>query len=231
MVGPFFEIGPDASAFNRAKGHVAFHYDAVNLDYGICANFGDYLHTNFFVGVAGVGIKQHLTSEYANEDGTIARKIKSPSSFIGAGPELGVDFVYDICGGFQFIGGGSAGLLVGELKNHTKYETISPDLPPLGITPPNTQTTSVNHRTHVVPAFEADLGLAYSFDMCNFSFNLSAGYEVRMYVNAIQSVDMGSEVDTPPIVPAITGVYARTFQRTQSNFALSGPYIRLNIGF
>ena len=57
----------------------------------------------------------------------------------------------------------------------------------------------MHDRTHVVPAFEAKLGLAYCFSYCKWNVNIDAGYEVRFYVNAIQSVDIGSEVVTPPV--------------------------------
>lgn len=231
MVGPFFEIGPDAALYTRAKGRVSFEFDALDVEYGIDVNFGENLHTNFFAGVAGARIKQGLVSWYSNQDGSVSRKIKMPSSFTGAGPEFGVDFSYAFCDGFRLTGGALAALLVGNLKNHTKYDSVSPALIPLGITPPNKQSTHVHNHTGVVPAFEGKLGLAYCFDICNFLVNLDAGYEVRLYANALQSTDIGSEVNTPPVLPDTIGVYARTFQRHTSNFALAGPYFKLNICF
>lgn len=231
MVGPFFEIGPDATPYTKAKGHVVFHYDALNLDYGVCVKFGDYLRTNFFGGIGGVRIKQKLNSKYSNSDGTLARSIKVPSSFLGMGPQLGVDFSYGICDGLHLTGEGIAALLVGNLKNHTSYASISPALAPLGIAPPNKQSTHVRNRTQAVPAFEGKLGLAYEFTLCNCAINVDAGYKVLLYINAIQSVDIGSEVVTPPLVPDTVGVFARTFQRNLSNFALAGPYLELDIGF
>ena len=231
MIGPFFEIGPDASPYSKAKGHNVFRYDAVDVDYGLCINFGDYLHTNFFAGVEVSRIHQDRTSFYSNPDKTIFRTIKAPSQFLGAGPQLGMDFAYGICNGLQLTGGGAASLLVGDMKNHTNYESVSPALIPLGINPPNSQGTHGKHRTQLVPAFEVKLGVAYSFALCDFTVNLEAGYQALVYINALQSVDIGSEVVTPPVTPDTVGVYARTFQRNLSNFALAGPYVSVNIGF
>jgi hypothetical protein len=231
MVGPFFEIGPDASAFSNAKGEVSFHHDALNLDYGICVAFGDYVHTNFFGGLGAVRLKQNFKSTYSSSNGSVSRSIDVPSSFYGIGPQLGFDVSYEIWDCLQLTGKSTATLFVGNFKNHTSYKTNSPALATLGITPPNSQSTSVNHRTGVVPAYEGKLGLSYDFKICDFLFNIAAGYEVLIYLDAIQSIDMGSEVDTPPVVPSVVGVFARTFQRNTSNFALAGPYLRLNVDF
>lgn len=232
MIGPFFEIGPDASAFSIAHGKVDFQFDDIALNYGMCVNFGNCWKTGFFIGVDAARIKQKLTSVFSNSDETIVRSIKTPSSFTGVGPQIGMNLSYCICDGFSLTGEGSTSLLVGSLKNHTKYNTFSPTLIALGIIPTNEQETKVDSKTQLVPAFEGRLGLAYSTTFCEqFILRLEAGYEARIYINAIQSIDMGSEVDTPPFAPSITGVYARTFERNSSNFALAGPYITLDLGF
>lgn len=231
MIGPFFEIGPDATPYNKAKGHADFKYNALNLDYGISVNFGNSLHTTLFAGIGGVSIKETLSTFYSNPDGSVTRNIKTPSSFLGAGPQLGLDFAWNLCGGWNITGSGVTSLFVGNVKNHTTYKSISPALAELGIVPPNTQSTHGHSRTQVVPAFEGKLGIAYDFPICETYVNLEAGYEVRYYVNAIQSADIGSEVVTPPVAPDTVGVYARTFQRATGPFALAGPYFKLEVAF
>lgn len=232
MIGPFFEIGPDASPYKKAHGKVTFHFDEANLDYGILINFGDRLKTNLYSGVSFAYIKQTLSSKYSNFEGTVARTIKVPSTFIGAGPQVGLDFAYRIVKGFHFVGEAAASLLVGTQKNHTAYTARSPALEPLGISPPNRQKTNVHNKTQVVPGLEGKLGLSYVFAYCDhFMIKLEAGYQAQVYINAIQSIDMGSEVVTPPVVPDTVGVFARTFEQTLSNFALAGPYFTLDVGF
>lgn len=232
MIGPFFEIGPDASAYKKAHGHVVFHFDAANLDYGLFTNFGNRLHTNVFAGVGFSRIKQKLSSKYSNFEGTIVRTIKTPSTFVGAGPQVGLDFSYSIIKGLRFTGDALATLFVGNTKNHTQYTALAPELEGLGITPPNKQTTSVKKRTQVVPGFAGMLGFGYFAEFCkHYLIELEAGYRAQIYLNAIQSTDIGSEVVTPPVIPDTVGVFARTFQRSTSNFALAGPYVSLKIGF
>jgi hypothetical protein len=84
----------------------------------------------------------------------------------------------------------------------------------------------------VVPGLEGKLGLAYSVTFSgDYLIDLEVGYESKVFLNALQSTDMGSEVDDVLIVAETSGVYARTFQRTLSNFALAGPYITASFGF
>jgi hypothetical protein len=232
MIGPFFEIGPDASPYKKAHGKVSFHFDEVDLTYGIFVNFGNRLRTNFFSGVSFARIEEKRSSKFSNFEGTIVRSIKVPSTFTGAGPQIGLDFCYRIVKGLRFSGDAAVSLLVGTQKNHTKYKALSPALPGVGIVPPNRQKTSVHDTTQVVPGIEGMLGLAYDFTFReHYLIKLEVGYQAQVYIDALQSVDMGSEVITPPVLPDTVGVFARTFEPSLSNFALAGPYFKLIFGF
>lgn len=232
MVGPFFEIGPDASAYSLAEGRVNFQLDEVNGTYGQNVNFGSRLRTTLFAGVSFARIKENLTFTYSNTDGTITRTIQIPSQFSGAGPQFGIDFIYHIICGLQFTGKATASLLTGKSKNHTCYTSISPFLELFDQPSPNEQSTSVCNRTQVVPVFNERIGAAYAYEFCNhYLIKIEVGYQAQIYLGALQSVDIGSEVVTPPILPDTVGVFARTFQRTISNFALAGPYVTLDLGF
>lgn len=232
MVGPFFTIGPDASPYNEAHGHVHFRFEEINLDYGILVNFGDRAKTNLFAGVSYAYIKQTLTSKYSSPGDTYTRSIRTPSRFSGVGPQVGLNFSYRIVEGFHLAGNAMASLFVGSMKNHTIYESVSPLLGPLGITPPNRQKTKTARKTQVVPGLEGKLGLAYSYSFLkHYMVSIEAGYEAQIYFNAIQATDMGSEVPLNTVQAPTVGVYARTFQENLSNFALAGPYATVNLAF
>jgi hypothetical protein len=232
MIGPFFEIGPDAEPYKKAHGKVTFHFDEANLDYGICVNFGDRLEANLFGGVSFALIKQKIFSKFSNLDGTIVRTISVPSTYFGAGPQLGLDFSYRIVKGFHFTGNAAAALLVGTQKNHTSFTAVSPALATLGASSPNDQRTHTHKKNQLVPGLEGKLGLSYVFTFCSGTMlSLEAGYQAQVYINAIRSVDIGSEVITPPVAPDTVGVYARTFEAHVSNFALAGAYFTLALGF
>ncbi len=232
MIGPFFEIGPDAEPYKQARGHVSFHFDQINLDYGQFVQLGRRLRTNLFAGVGFARIKQTLNSRFSNLEGNIVRTIHVPSLFTGGGPQMGMNFTYCLVKGFQFVGGARGSLFVGSSRSHTDYSAQSPTLALVAVEPPNNQSTRGHKRTQVVPGLEGQLGLAYAYIFHrHYMFKVEAGYEAQVYFNAIQSTDIGSEVVTPPVAPDTIGVFARTFQRTLSNFALAGPYIKIEFGF
>jgi Legionella pneumophila major outer membrane protein precursor len=232
MIGPFFEIGPDAAPYKKAQGTVDFHFDEVTLDYGQLVSFGERLQTNLFAGISIMRIHQNLTSSFSSIDDTTMRTIAVPSSFIGAGPQFGVDFSYCIINHVHFVGEVTGSLLAGSLKNHTCYSALSPFLSVVDVPAPNNQNTSVQHSSQVVPAFKQKLGISYVFNWRDcYMMRFDVGYQAQLYMNVIQSVDISSEVVTPPIIPDTVGVFARTFHKNISNFALTGAYVTFTIGF
>lgn len=236
MIGPFFQIGPDASFFKRGSGSIRFHFDEVNLDYGTFVYVGPSIETNWFVGVGFTRLLQHRSSRFSNFSGSIVRTLDIPAKFIGAGPQLGVDFTYKIVRGFEFIGNARGTLFVGTFSNNTTFSTTSPDLVTLGDQSPNIQTTTVYDKTGIVPGLETKLAFAYEFCFCNNSLlQIEAGYLAQVYINAIRSVDLSSEVAIPGAGPSLgsstLGVYARTFQRTVSDFGIAGPYASIAFAF
>jgi hypothetical protein len=232
MIGPFFEIGADATPYTESFGRAKFYFDEASLSYGIFVNLGSRLSTTLTAGVGFARIKQDLFSQFSNASGTILRSITTPSTFLGAGPQFGVDFSYKIVKGFQFTGGVLASLFVGPQKNKTTFQSYAPALADLDITPPNVQYTETPNRTQVIPGFKGKLGLAYAHTFKkHYLIKFEVGYEAQIYFNAIQSTNIGSEVNTPPIEPDTVGVFARTFAQRLSNFSLAGPYCALTFGF
>lgn len=232
LIGPFFEIGPSEDVYKKAIGHVFFRFNEVNLDYSVMLNLGKRLELALFAGVSFLKVRQIHHLQLASLDGSVLRAIKRPSLFYGAGPQFGVDFGYKISKGFYLIGEGIVSFYAGRMKNHTDYKTASSALIPLGITPPNDQRVDVSERAQVVPGLEGKLGLSYSYLFCkHYMIKIAAGYRTQIYLNAIQSTDMASQLDMPPESETLVGVYARTFQRNLSNFALSGPYGEIAMAF
>lgn len=232
MVGPFFEIGPDASPYKISCGNVKFSFNQVNLDIGHYIEFDDCFHATIFTGVGVARIKEELHSAYSNTDGTITRNIITPVTFTGAGPQFGIDFSYNVWKHVHLTGNGLFSLFSGKSKNNTLYCSFAPELQAVGVTPPNQQRTCVGRRSQLVPAFQEKIGLAFNFVWHDcFSVQIEAGFQSQIYLSALQSVDIGSEVVTPPVTPDTVGVFARTFQRNISNFSLAGPYVTLDIKF
>lgn len=232
MVGPFSEIGPNATPYKLSAGQVHFSFNEVNIDMGHFVQWGDRLHTNMFGGIGITSIKECLRAFYSNTNGDTTRTILTPSTFLGAGPQLGIDFTYDLTHHFYIHGKGIGSLLTGPSKSHTEYLSTTPVLATLGKSSPNEQSTSECKRTLVVPAFQDKIGLGLAWDYDDYYFmQIEAGYQAQIYLSALQATDMGSQVPDPDSQDASTGVYARTFQRNISNFSLSGPYITADLRF
>lgn len=232
MVGPFFEIGPNAVPYTRARGHAFFSFDEVSLDYGVTVDFGSRMRTDFFAGISYSKIRQIMHTKLSSGDKNTIRTIRTPSHYSGLGPQLGLDFSYRIYKGLHFIGSGAGSLYYGKLEGYTRYKSGSPALVISGFTPPNKQRTTTSDRMQVVPGLEAELGLNYTFTFKrHWMIALKAGYQTQIYLNAIQSTDIGSEVLNLTPIQASEGVFARTFLRTLSNFALAGPYVGAELAF
>ena len=248
MLGPFLGIGRDAALYERAHGKVKWYFDQINLDYGTYVNFGECFQANLFVGLTGARIKETRNTFFSGTlpagshlplppaGGFIGRNIDSPITFTGGGPRIGLDFSYTLFDDFRLTGQAAAAIFVGNFINHTKYASIFPGpitVAGLGtFTSPTISNTQVHNRYGIVPEFEGRLGFAYDFTLCDdFFVKLEAGYEAKVFIGALQSVEIGSEVVTPPVTPDVVGVFARTFERKVSDFALAGPYVSINVGF
>jgi major outer membrane protein len=235
MIGPLSSIGPDAALYTRAQGKVTFNFNEVNIHYGQYVNLGLCTQLNVYAGISIAQIKQHLSTIYSGAGsgtGTISRTTFVPSSFMGAGPQAGLDFAYTIARGFNIAGKFTAALLVGTAKNHTAFASTSPVLVALGDPSPNLQRTCVENRVQMIPSFGERLGLAYFCSFCeNYMAKIEVGYEAKIFLNAIQSTDISSGVINLKPFGATAGVFARTFARTLGNFSLGGPYIAFNMAF
>lgn len=230
MIGPFSSIGPDAGQYKQVNARVAFDFDEVNARYGQFVHFGSYLSTNLFAGIGFARLKQCMRTIFSDSGAGISRTFLVPTSFMGAGPELGFDAAYEIYAGLRLTGQFVAALLVGNMKNHSTYLSESPELAILGETSPNVQGTTVQCRTQMVPVFIERLGLAYVFCFCEerYQVQIEVGFEGKILLNAIQTTDLNSGVVGVGPINSTVGVYARTYDRNLGNFALHGFYIALD---
>ncbi len=233
LIGPLFDIGPQASHYSDSTGGVTFHFDSANLLFAqqFCAF--KRLYVNMFTGGAYARIKQTLNNRYENVNTQISREIESYSTFTGGGPMMGFDFDYRIAGGFLFTGTSSLGLIIGQSQNGTTYSSVTPALGEVGNPSPNIQRTKVPNRTQLVPALEEKLGFSYGgmFSCCSLTFGF--GYQAQIYLNAIQSVNMQSQ-SYPDLLPSLipnSGLFGSGFLRELSNYIMTGPYITLDIVF
>lgn len=231
MVGPFFDIGPNSILYKIAKGNVNFLFIGADLVAGKRVSVGSFL-ADLYSGVTYANIKEATQSTFSSTDGTRTRTIKATSTFGGIGPEFGLNFAFRFCRCFDFTGNFIAALIMGRLQNGTTYLSTTPELALIGNPSPNVQTTTVPKRWQLVPGFTEQMGFSWSgkCQCCNYAVGI--GYQARIFLNAIQSVDMTNQVlpDIAMVTPEV-GVFAVGFTRTLSNFMLSGPYLSIAASF
>jgi len=231
MLGPFFAVGPYSSIFKKVHGKVHTLYDSSNFDCGVFVHGSGRFTANMYAGINFTRIHQDLRTKFSNRDESISRSIHLPSKFMGAGPHFGIDFSYRTFAYWNITGRVATAILVGKQKNHTHFSTNSPTLTLVDASSPNHQYVTHHNKIQVVPAFEGKLGISYEYTRCNWTYEIEVGYQAKFYLNALQSIDIGSEIAKASILPSSTGVYASTLHRTTSNFALAGPYLTLNVSF
>lgn len=229
MVGPISAIGPDSTEYNSATGNVTFHFDEANLIYGQKIDVSTRLQTTIFTGISAIHLAQVVTATYVDPNGTSTRMIQAPQSFNGAGVQFGLEFEYALNWNVYLLGKGSAAILAGRLHNNTIFNSTSPIYT---AAPVNEQSITVNDRSQVVPSFNQRLGFGYQ-RIFNEHYNicLEAGYQTQIYLNALQSVNLGSGVDGLTPAENSVGEFARTFQRALSNFALAGAFFNISFIF
>ena len=227
MVGPPFEIGPTASSYQIGHGNVSFGYDSANLDAGhaLCTDCAFQLRV--FAGAKFARIKQDLTGTFQSLDGLTTASNTTNSSFIGAGPRLGMKGQYAL-GSFQFFGEMAGAGLIGTAQSSINFSATSTAV--AGLAQPNVQALTSPNKTQVVPGFDAKLGTAYVFPPGSFGqLKIEVGYQAAVYVNAINHYAL-TQVSVPP-APASVGVFLATVQHLQSNFTTQGPYLTAGWSF
>lgn len=233
MVGPISDIGPNSSSYKTAQGHVDFHFDQVNLDFGREFLLLGRLRATVFGGVGFARIKQKMESNYTNLGTAISRSFLAQSLFIGAGPQFGLFYNYRIFKGLLLTGESVAAFFMGQQTNRAVYQSTTPELAALGVSQPNVQSTQIPHRTQLVPAFEQRIGMAYEIFWNCTALTVGLGYRCQAYLDAVQTMDMTA----PQVLPSgttfssDTGLFAVGFERTLSNFLLSGFYASIDIKF
>ena len=188
-------------------------WDAVNLEFGQHAHFGEWKNIRFHGGVQYAYIKDSLDADFNGmvvpaQLGAIDNSLK----FSGFGPRIGADYWYNWGNGFAMYANGASALLVGSQSFDTTHVITTGDVPPVV-----TSLTKSGSMTAIVPELEAKLGVTYTYAMAQGDLSLDLGWMWVNYFNALQAdggFPGGSGGPTE-------GTY------TQSNFAVQGPFIGL----
>lgn len=177
-------------------------WDAVNLEFGQHAHFGEWKNIRFHGGVQYAHLANDLDLNgviKVNNVVTVTNSDSISSKFNGFGPRIGADYWYNWGNGIAMYANGATALLVGT-------ESFSDSILVNGAT----LNYSTGSSTFVVPELEAKLGLTYTYAMAQGDLSLDVGWMWVNYFNALHNRDFNGLGDV-----------------VSTNVAFQGPFIGL----
>lgn len=219
----------EVTASSSAKSRLS----AVDLNVGQYINVGNRLQLRPFAGLRFASVESNLRNnyrDYDNENDNRHDKLEQDlfkSKFNGVGPLLGADANYQLGGGVGATAHLATALLVGKVKASSDFAYQAyfndNDGDPINYDDPSDDETASlrsHDTTRVVPAFDAKLGLNYSYTFdCDSVVTLEGGYKVTQYIDAVDRLRAQEFDDEDP----------EEVTRTTSSLGFSGPYVKLSL--
>lgn len=234
LVTKFGLILPNLTNFGipstlTASGNVDSKLDAIDLDVGQYLDVGTRLRMRLFGGLRFARVESNVSDFYsaAYQVPTLpptnilfTESDNLNSKFSGVGPRFGVDTSYHIGNCFGIVAHIAGALLVGSTDTDTQQNwALAVNTVPGTVFTSQLNTDSDN-TTRVVPAFDAKLGLDYTYIFANQSqLSLEAGYQWTQYIDAVDRLNNS-------LVDGVVGL--GTVTRTTSSVGFDGPYLTLN---
>jgi len=199
-------------------------WDAVNVEFGQHAHFGEWKNIRFHGGVEYAHLQANANIAV---NGAIISGVNFPnaiygtqftSKYNGFGPRVGADYLYNWGNGFAMYANGASALLVGTQSFNnavgSPYATIgtTSTLNAIDINSSNGSATAV------VPELEAKLGVKYTYAMAQGDLSLDAGWMWVNYFNGLNAGPSGTSSNYDSASALVTN---------QSNFAVQGPFVGL----
>lgn len=190
-------------------------WDAVNLEFGQHAHFGEFKNIRFHGGVQYAYIKNKQSINSTNVSAAVTPITSTATasddvSYSGFGPRIGADYWYNWGNGFAMYAKGATTLLVGSQKFTDTYSAAAL---PFAIA----KASTTGSTTAIVPQLEGKLGATYTYAMAQGDLSLDLGW---MWVNYFNALSDGIRVATGS-VGTLGG------STTESNFAVQGPFVGL----
>lgn len=247
FVAPEFDVGPAVFGIKRADAMVEFNFDSLKFNLGRSLQPSANLQTKFFAGVGLLRIDQTITTAFSQYAGTPATpysyalpadpnylfKIKSQSSYLGAGPDIGFNAQYQLFRNIGLVGEMSGILAAGKSRAKENYTANSTRLIEIGFSP-SQQKLTVPDSTDVVVGFDGKLGVFYQNKNSRFSrIRLETGYRLSGYYNPITAVtptslvQVGTIVATPEFSTGTMAINSSKVKRYK--YDVNGLYLTLGV--
>lgn len=236
LITPTGVFGFDIPSSISATSNLDVKMDAVDLDVGQYVNIGTRLQMRFFGGLRAARVENNKTNSYsavydvsdvfANPVGTNIFSYNEVdvlnSKFRGIGPRFGIDSSYHVWNCFGIVAHVAAAMLVGDVDTTTTGTSVI-DLNPnlgLGVLPlTTTSATNTDDSNRIVPAFDAKLGIDYTWEFQNrSSLSIEAGWQVTQYIDAVDQYNNNIG----------NGFGLGNNDQSTTSIGFDGPYLSLN---
>jgi|GEM_PF-458979 len=178
-------VGGNAVDPNQGASQLKTKWDAVNLEFGQLAHFGELENIRFHGGVQYAYINPSVNAALRNSTTTAFELQDASLKYNGFGPRVGADFAYGWGNGLGMYANTASALLVGTQKfAQTTYNQAAGGAKVIGY---------VNgSSTQIVPDLEAKLGVTYTYAMAQGDLSLDVGWMWVNYFNALAYQSQGS---------------------------------------
>ena len=190
-------------------------YDAADLTFGQKLDVGSRVRLHPFAGLryAYIDVKNtagYVLSDTATAPATVLGSLdgKQEGKFSGIGPRFGSDAQVNLGQGFSVRARLGLSALIGSSDPTLNFTGIDNRTDPATAYPVSINQDS---STRVVPEMDGRLGLNYTYDFnSGMALGVEGGWEAINYFNAVAQENLDGSIN-------------------RSNFALQGPYARLQL--
>lgn len=205
-----------------SSAHDRYKYYAADLTLNRTSLTSCIDNLNFMVGLHYAYIKHKMHNTHIGTFDAGAHEVnddwRSSSRFWGIGPQIGLDYKYNLTdaqcsyGIFALTTDVRASILCSNTTSTLHYS---------GRRTEGTEGVNMNngHQWRVTPAVDAKLGGCYSFTCSCYTALIEAGYEWIWYANAVDDIRSVSPADPGNTIDAF------------GDLSLQGPYVSLSVGF
>jgi hypothetical protein len=176
FVGPSYDVGPLVFGIKHAESTVKFAFDSILINAGRSIQPLPHLRINVFGGLDLLRIKQTITTVFGDYQGAeptaysyglpadpaFSFQTQNVSTYLGIGPDLGLDARYQRDNGLGVAGSFLGTVTVGSVSSKDSFKSTSTRLNLLGVNPSQQFLTTPN-ATQVVPGVDGRLSVFYDY--------------------------------------------------------------------
>lgn len=220
------------SSISAAQVRQKTTYQTVDLwlSHDFCLNYG--IIFQVLGGLDLFSLNEELKANYSGTNtnletpADIVDNVKFENHFLGVGPQIGIQSLVPIIGGFGVVASIGGGVLIGDSDSDYSDHFSNPGSTGINFFP---FQDKVNNAFRFVPDLVGKVGVQYSHAFNNqTAIVLTAGYQGEKYFSAADDSTLIENI----VDPADLGVGVSLANKNRyADFAIGGPFVSLVVHF